>query len=240
MQAVRVNQAGRSMARSPGRPRDTSLDAAILAAAIRQLGEQGYAGMSVAAVAAAAGTTPPSLRRRYRDKLALALAGIDAIPARPVPPATGQPRADALAVLENFRDTMVQRDGLAAFTAIVAERRRHPELLARFQSRILEPRHQRLRAALAGGVASGQLPPGLDPELAVSVLTGGLYAACLNGQRVPRTWAARTLGVLWPACAAAGHTARAGALPARAGGAGPAGRGGQRGGAVPRRACSRV
>jgi AcrR family transcriptional regulator len=43
----------------------TVLDQAILAAAARQLGEVGYARMSLEAVAAAAGTTVPSLRRRY-------------------------------------------------------------------------------------------------------------------------------------------------------------------------------
>ena len=44
-------------ARSPGRPRDTGLDSAILRAAVRELAERGYAGMSMEGVAAAAGTT---------------------------------------------------------------------------------------------------------------------------------------------------------------------------------------
>jgi AcrR family transcriptional regulator len=238
MQAGRANGARSSTARSPGRPRDASLDAAILAATTRQLRERGYAAMSLEGVAAAAGTTPPSLRRRYRDKLALALASIEAMPAPALPPATGDPRGDALATLENFRDTMVHRDGLAVFTAIVAERRRHPELLARFQQRILEPRHERLRAALSRGISAGRLPPALDPDLAVGMLTGALYAACLNGQRVPADWAARTLSVLWPACAEPGHPARPGALPA--GAAGKAGAVAQVGGQGTRRVRSRA
>ena len=47
-----------------GRPRNQALDGAILSAAARQLGELGYARMSLESVAAAAGTTVPSLRRR--------------------------------------------------------------------------------------------------------------------------------------------------------------------------------
>jgi AcrR family transcriptional regulator len=43
-----------------------------LSAAARQFGELGYAGMSLESVAAAAGTTVPSLRRRYRNKAELA------------------------------------------------------------------------------------------------------------------------------------------------------------------------
>src|SRR5216684_2594771 len=85
-----------SSARSPGRPRDAALDGAILAAAVRHLGERGYAGMSIEGVAAAAGTTPPSLRRRYRDKLELAVAGIDAMPTGPLPGPAGEPAAGAL------------------------------------------------------------------------------------------------------------------------------------------------
>jgi len=88
-----------SSARSPGRPRDAALDGAILAAAVRHLGERGYAGMSIEGVAAAAGTTPPSLRRRYRDKLELAVAGIDAMHTGPLPgpsaASTFSPRAMA-------------------------------------------------------------------------------------------------------------------------------------------------
>ena len=62
-----------------GRPRDPALDTAILAAAGRLLGERGYDGMSLEAVAAAAGTTVPSLRRRYRDKAHLAAAVIGSL-----------------------------------------------------------------------------------------------------------------------------------------------------------------
>ena len=57
-----------------GRPRNQSLDAAILSAAARQFGELGYARMSLESVAAAAGTTVPSLRRRYHDKAELVAA----------------------------------------------------------------------------------------------------------------------------------------------------------------------
>ena len=59
-----------------GRPRNPDLDRALLAAAARQLGELGYARMSLESVASAAGTTVPSLRRRYRNKAELVAAVI--------------------------------------------------------------------------------------------------------------------------------------------------------------------
>jgi AcrR family transcriptional regulator len=188
-----------SSVRSPGRPRDATLDAAILTAAVRHLGERGYAGMSVEGVAAEAGTTAPSLRRRYRDKLALAVAGIDAMRTEPVPPATGNPRADALAVLENFRANIVRRNGIAILGTILAEERRNPELLARFRQRIDEPRRERLRQALCRGVETGRLCADLDLDAVASLLTGSLYARYLRTQRIPDDWAVRTLAIVWPA-----------------------------------------
>lgn len=184
--------------RPPGRPRDTSLDTAILAAAVRQLAERGYAGMSIEGVAAAAGTSPPSLRRRYPDKLALALAGVDAMPVTALPAVDMSPRADALAVLQNIRDTMVRRDGLAVLAAVLAERDRYPELLARFRRHVAEPREARLRGALVRGVTSGSLPGSLDPGLAVTLLTGSMYSCYLRGERIGGDWAERVLGIVWP------------------------------------------
>ena len=154
--------------------------------------------MSIEGVAAAAGTSPPSLRRRYPDKLALALAGVDALPVTALPPADAGPRADALAVLENIRDTMVRRNGLAVLAAVLAERDRYPELLARFRRRVAEPREVRLHSALVRGVAGGSLPASLDPGLTVSLLTGSLYACYLRGERIRADWAERVLGIIWP------------------------------------------
>jgi AcrR family transcriptional regulator len=188
-----------SSSRPPGRPRDTTLDGAILVAAVRQLGERGYAGMSIEGVAAAAGTTAPSLRRRYRDKLALAVAGIDAMRTLPLPTATADPRADALATLDNLRANLFRRNGLALLGTIVAEQRRNPELLAHFRQRVDEPRQERLRDALSRGAETGRLPAGLDLDAAVSMLTGSLYSSYLRTQRIPADWPERTLGIIWPA-----------------------------------------
>ena len=65
-----------AVTRTAGRPRDPGLDRAILAAAEQQLRELGYARMSLESVAAAAGTTVPTVRRRFSGKAALAAAVI--------------------------------------------------------------------------------------------------------------------------------------------------------------------
>jgi AcrR family transcriptional regulator len=184
--------------RSAGRPRDAALDTAILRAAARELAEHGYGGMSLGGVAAAAGTTPPSLRRRFRNKLDLALAAINALPTEPLPRTAGDPRADALASLENLQVNLARQNGGAILGALLAEERRHPELLKRFRQRIDKPARERLLQALARGVRDGQLRPDLDLEAAVSLLIGSLYAGCQQPRQTPHDWAERILGVIWP------------------------------------------
>jgi AcrR family transcriptional regulator len=184
--------------RSAGRPRDTALDAAILRAAARQLAEQGYAGLSLRGVAAAAGTTPPSLRRRFRGKRELVLAAISALRTVPLPRPGGGPRADALALLESLRVSLSRQPGTAIRGALLAEERRQPELLERFRQRIEEPVRDRLLQALAQGVRDGQLRRDLDLEAAVSLLIGSLYAGRQQPRQISHDWAERILGVMWP------------------------------------------
>ena len=50
-----------------GRPRDPRIDAAVLSATAELILEAGYPGVTVAAVAARAGTTPPAIYRRWRS-----------------------------------------------------------------------------------------------------------------------------------------------------------------------------
>ncbi len=197
-QPEQPDQAGASSSRPPGRPRDAALDQAILAAAERQLHERGYAGMSLEAVAAAAGTTTPSLRRRFRSKTELASAVIDTLRIEPLPEPTGVPRADAHAVLENLRANMLRPDGMATLGSILAEENRHPLLLQRFRQRLVEPRRQRLRQALLAGAAQGQLPARLDLDVTVSLLVGSCYARYLAAGTIPADWPDRALTVIWP------------------------------------------
>ena len=80
-------------ARPAGRPRNPELDLAILAAAEEQLREAGYAGMSLESVAAAAGTTVPATRRRFRSKAGVAAAVIDSLRTESTPAESGPPPA---------------------------------------------------------------------------------------------------------------------------------------------------
>ena len=184
--------------RQRGRPRDARLDAVILAAAEHQLEEKGYSGMSMESVAAAAGTTVPTLRRRYPNKMDLVAAVVDSLRIEPLPRRARGPRADALAILANFQRNLERPLAMATLGSILSEEHRNPGLLERFRTRLLQPRRAMLRQALADGVSAGQLPRTLDIDAATSMLIGSFYARYLSGEPIPKDWARRVLLCLWP------------------------------------------
>ncbi|NUP48421.1 MAG: TetR/AcrR family transcriptional regulator [Catenulispora sp.] len=177
-----------------GRPRNPELDRSLVAAAARQLGELGYARMSLESVASAAGTTVPSLRRRYRTKAELVAAVIGSVRVEEPPVAAPTPRAHALAILENFHSNLRAAPALAILGSLLAEEERHPELLALFKQRIVEPRRTLLRKALA----DGPLPASADLEAIVSMLIGSFYGRYVTVDGIPEDWPDRVLSVVWP------------------------------------------
>jgi AcrR family transcriptional regulator len=177
-----------------GRPRDPALDQAILSAAGRQLGELGYARMSLESVAAAAGTTVPTLRRRYAGKAELAAAVIGSLRVQDPPAGAPTPRAHALAILENFLDNLRAIPALAILGSLLAEEERHPELLQLFKTRLAEPRRALLRQALA----AGDLPEPADLDALTSMLIGSFYGRYLTVDGIPGDWPDRVLSTIWP------------------------------------------
>jgi AcrR family transcriptional regulator len=178
----------------PGRPRNPALDQAILAAATRQLGELGYARMSLESVATAASTTVPSLRRRYRSKAELAASVIDSLRVKDPPAAAPTPRAHALAILENFHSNLRATPALAILGTLLAEEERHPELLHIFKTRIVEPRRALLRQALT----AGDFPGSADFDALTSMLIGSFYGRYITTAGIPNDWPNRVLDAIWP------------------------------------------
>ncbi|MFE2424165.1 TetR/AcrR family transcriptional regulator [Streptomyces hokutonensis] len=177
-----------------GRPRNPDLDRALLAAAARQLGELGYARMSLDSVATAAGTTVPSLRRRYRTKAELVAAVIGSVRVEEPPCAAPTPRAHVLAILENFHSNLRAVPAMSILGSLLAEEERHPELLDLFKQRIVESRRTLLRQALA----AGSLPDSADLDAIVSMLIGSFYGRYVTADGIPDDWPERVLSVVWP------------------------------------------
>ncbi|MBB6037534.1 TetR/AcrR family transcriptional regulator [Phytomonospora endophytica] len=180
---------------SPGRARDADIDARVLAAAARMLSAQGYEGLSVAAVAAEAGTTRQALYRRWPGKAELAAAAVEAMETTAANH-DGPPYAALVAELEDFA-VAIQRPGRLSLVGTMLQDMTDPEARERYRHRIIAPRRQRLRAILERARCNGHIDPDADLDIAVTMCTGSWYGRALATNEVPDAWARRVAAVVW-------------------------------------------
>jgi AcrR family transcriptional regulator len=178
----------------PGRPRDPSIEDRALAITRRHLAQHGYEGFSLTAVADEAGTTRPSLYRRWPGKAELATAAIAALSAAESRAPTDDPFADLVVELRAFRRGVTRPDGLS-LVGTMLQRGTDSELRRLYRERIVLPRRARLREILERAIEQEILPGG-DVELAVASLTGSFYALALAGP-IPARWPERVARHTW-------------------------------------------
>ena len=180
-----------------GRPRDYSIDLAVIQATQRNLASNGYHRMSVDAIAAEAGTTKATVYKRWSSKADLATAAVSAFIEQETPPETGSARGDLVSYLDLFRQRIEQDQGMGIVGALLAEERHTPELLGLFRERILVPRRLLIRRVLEKAAAKGELRQDLDLDTALGMLIGSYYAEYITGREIPDDWAQTTVGILW-------------------------------------------
>jgi AcrR family transcriptional regulator len=183
----------------PGRPRDTGVDEAVLAATLKLMAERGYTGMSIDAIAKAADVGKPSIYRRWKDKADIATAALAQLQMREPRDAPGPTRQRLVAHLRAFRASLLRPHGMSMLGTILAEEHRTPELLGLFRERIVATRRCRLRRLLEEGVASGEVRPDADLDAAINAMVGSFYARYLSGDPIPLQWADRVVAVVWAA-----------------------------------------
>ena len=76
---------------------------------------------------------------------------------------------------------------MALLGTLLAEERRHPELLEVFRTRLAGPRRALLRQALADGIRAGELPPSADPDVLTTMLIGSFLRALPHRLRPARS-----------------------------------------------------
>ena len=151
--------------RPRGRPRDPCKDEAILHAAMGLFLERGFSGVSMDAVAAAAGVSKPTVYARYPDKDALfrsALAGkcdqlmdADAF----APPTDGDVRQGLIRIGRRFLELVLSDDALALHRVMTAESARDPTISRLFFEVAVNGVKDRFRQWIDAQVAAGRLKP---------------------------------------------------------------------------------
>ena len=190
------NAKGGSDIRPAGRPRDPAITEAITKTARRLLAEEGFARMSVERLAAEAGVGKPAIYRRFRTKAEVVAAAIaEELPALDVPDV-----GDTLAEARMLWASGLPIDGLPYVSLIgglLAEHRRHPELIQAFRENVLLPRRDVGRVVIVRGQERGDIRSEVDPILVVDSLVGPYFARVIAGLDTSVEWRDHAFDIWW-------------------------------------------
>ena len=178
------------------RPLDPDIDQAIEAAALALLSERGFAGMSMEAIAVAAGVGKPAIYRRFRNKAALVAAVVAGQLPELDPPDLGDTQAELWeAVAQAFPTDGPAYVGLIG--GLIAEQERHPGLIEAFRCSVLRPRRAIAQALIERGQKRGDLRTDLDPEAALDLLAGPFLARVFAGLDTGPQWRETAFSTWW-------------------------------------------
>jgi AcrR family transcriptional regulator len=189
-----------------GRPRTPGVDEAVLRATARRLVEDGYAGMSLAKVAADAGTTKPTVYLRWPTKQALVVAAIRFAfqqEAEPIPDSWHElpPKQRLLRALGTLQPKG-QYDNRQLSAILMAESNRIPELLELVEDEIIEPRTRVIIDLLDDMKERGEIRADVDTEHAATMIYGVRFVDLLRRPPTPADRNQKSVELLWPALTA--------------------------------------
>ena len=174
----------------PGRPRDRRLDEALLAATRELLVRDGYAGLSLTAVASRAGSSTPAIYRRWPSKVHLVHEAAFPAELAEGPPPTGDFRSDVRNLVRTtaalFSDPVVR----AAIPGLVVELSQHPDLHLELMSRLWGSRLDELQDLLDRAAEAGLARPGVPAHHLLGVIGGSAILSVLtpSGAALDDTW----------------------------------------------------
>ena len=158
-----------------GRPRDASIDARATEAVLELLGRMPYSALTLEAVASAAGTSKPALRRRWKTLPGVVVHTLISVLGTTPTPDTGCVHCDLVVGISNLADTFAGSAVTSALPGLVSDLAGDPELKEQFLGDYFEARRQTTRTVLEHAVARGEVDAEIDMELTLDLLAAPLY-----------------------------------------------------------------
>jgi AcrR family transcriptional regulator len=155
------------------------LRAAVLAAALEELAERGYAALTIESVARRAGVHKTSVYRHWADREALVLDALTTNVADGLLiPDTGKFETDLREFARGLVSWLTNGLGKAVVQATVSDASRVPEI-ADLQQRFYAERLQRDAVMIRRAIDRGEIPPDTDPAETIKALIGPIYLRLL-------------------------------------------------------------
>lgn len=187
-----------SESRSAGRPRDQRIDDAVLAATAELLQEVGYARMSIAAVAARAGTHKPAIYRRWSTKAQLVHEAAFPDDGDRFIPDTGDLRADLTSMVRGAIELFSRPVVRGALPGLLAEFAADPDLHAQLLERLSDQVWGAIGQRFAAATERGELRPGVDASVVLELVGGSALLALMtrSPDALDDGWIRSTVSVL--------------------------------------------
>lgn len=147
----------------------------ILQAVLEELSESGYGALTIESTARRAGVGKATIYRHWPDKIALIADAFKLLQQQRDPElATGSPREKLERILRHVADVVADSPFSSCLPALIesAERDR---ALRRFHHRFQAEAREPLIDLIAGGIATGDFPPRIDPETGAFALLGAIF-----------------------------------------------------------------
>jgi AcrR family transcriptional regulator len=174
--------------RAPHR-RDENARLAVLHSADDLLVERGFNGVTIEGIAARAGVAKQTIYRWWPSKVDILLDTlIDDAAGQLAIPGTGPAIEAARRYLRALARFLTEEPAGKVLLALIGEAQHDAAMAETFRHRYLDPRREAERAMLQRGVASGELPAGLDVDAALDALCGPVFYRALTGAPIPHAF----------------------------------------------------
>ena len=186
-----------------GRPRNPQIDEAVLRAAAELVVEVGYADLTIAAIAARAGTSKPAIYRRWPSKAHLVHEAAFPEGEELSLPDTGSLHDDLAEMLRRTAAAFAHPVARALTPGLMAEFAAdptlHPALLERFGG-VWKGFGDRIVVA----AEQGEVRPGLDPDALIETIAGAVLMRLMlrSPDQLDESWVADTTDLLMRGIAA--------------------------------------
>lgn len=147
----------------------------ILRAAVEEMAEVGYGGVTIESIAARAGVGKSTIYRHWPDKLELIADAFETFHEQLVPDLGDRSVHESLALLlAHLAEVVIDSTWSRCIPALIEGAERDPRV-REFHHRYAADRRQALIDLIVRGIRDGEVRGEVDPELAVSALLGAIF-----------------------------------------------------------------